>query len=82
MVTKRHLQRTQKFTNSSDSVIKFMGKFSKLSRVLIVTEEGKNPGGEIDPGVCVEQKRNVQRGTDGSALLYQNTNHKTASSEL
>jgi hypothetical protein len=27
-----------------------MGRFSKLSRVLNVTEEGKNPGGEIDPG--------------------------------
>lgn len=44
------MQRTQKFTNSSDSVIKLMGRFSKLSRVLNVTEEGKNPGGEIDPG--------------------------------
>ena len=50
------MQRTQKFTNSSDSVIKLMGRFSKLSRVLNVTEEGKNPGGEIDPGACVEQK--------------------------
>lgn len=87
MVTKRHLQRTQKFTNrSTNSIIKLMGSFSKLSRVLNVSEKismGQKSTRGRDPGACKEQKGNVQRGTDGSALIYQNTtNHKSASSEL
>lgn len=79
------MQRTQKFTNSSDSVIKIMGRFSKLSRLLNITKEGstgqKSRRG-LDPSACVEQNGNVERGTEGSALIYQSTNHKTASSEV
>lgn len=54
-----HLQRTQRFTNRrTDSVTELMRRFSKLPRVLNVTEEistGQKSMKERDPGACTGQ---------------------------